>query len=171
MAYIPQLDPDNATEEQRAAYDAEIALRGRMTNMKRTLAHSPEALRIYGEWFTLRDQLRPEIGDRTILTLCLAISKAMDNPVGIGFMRRGLASLGPRGEEHPAVDLADIEAFGAAIAIDARSIPPELWARLGARLSPKALVDLTALAGIMIATNVFMSAIGTEVDPELAQFI
>ncbi|GGA63208.1 hypothetical protein [Pelagibacterium lentulum] len=171
MAYIPQLDLNAATEEQRAAYDAEIALRGRMTNMKRTLAHSPEALRIYGEWFTLRDQLQPAIGDRAIFTLCLAISKAMDNRVGMGFMRRGLASLGAEDGNQPGIDLLDIETFGRAIATDAKSIPPALWARLGAQLSPKTLVDLTALAGIMIATNGFMSAVGTEVDQELAQFI
>lgn len=171
MAYIAQLDLDSATDAQRAAYDAEIALRGRMTNMKRTLAHSPEALRIYGEWFTLREQLRPQIGDRAIFTLCLAVSKAMDNRVGIGFMRRGLASLGAEGGNQPGIDLLDIETFGQAIATDAKSIPPALWARLGARLSPKTLVDITALAGIMIATNVFMSAVGTEIDPELAPFM
>src|SRR5690606_31940081 len=71
MAQISQLDLADASAEQRAAHDEELRLRGRMTNMKRTLMHSPVALRVYGEWFALRDELAPVIGDRAILTLCL----------------------------------------------------------------------------------------------------
>lgn len=170
MPHIPQLDLADATTEQRAAHNEEMRLRGRMTNMKRTLLHSPAALRIYGEWFTLRDELAPIVGDRVVLIMCLAISRQMQSPVGMAFMRRGLASLTQSDAPAP-VDLADIEAFGTAFAADPRSIPTELWQRLSTRLSPKTLVDLTALAGIMIATNAFMSAVGTEIDEGLEPYL
>ena len=170
MAYIPQLDLADATAQQRAAHDEELRLRGRMTNMKRTLLHSPVALRVYGEWFALRDVLAPVIGDRAVLTLCLAISTRMGNEVGMAFMRRGLENLIDDALPE-AVDLDDITAFGTAFADDAKAISPQLWARLSARLSPATLVDLTALAGIMMATNAFMDAVGTEPDAELAAFM
>ena len=168
--YIGQLDLDHAGPEQKAAHDEESRLRGRMTNMKRTLVHSPVALRVYGEWFALRDELAPVIGDRAVLTLCLAISAEMDNVVGMAFMRRGLASLT---DEAPsiAIDLGTIEAFGRAFAADAKAIPAAVWPKLSQSLPEKTLVDLTALAGIMMATNAFMDAVGTEPDPELAAFI
>lgn len=168
--YIGQLDIDHARPEQKAAHDEESRLRGRMTNMKRTLAHSPVALRVYGEWFSLRNELAPVIGDRAVLTLCLAISEEMDNLVGMAFMRRGLAGLT---DEAPAVgfDLGNIETFGRAFAADPKAIPPVVWSKLSQALPARTLVDLTALAGIMMATNAFMDAVGTEPDPELADFI
>lgn len=54
MARISRIDYDTAPPEIRAAHDEELRLRGRMTNMKRILLHSPAAHRIYAEWFTLR---------------------------------------------------------------------------------------------------------------------
>ncbi|SFI41903.1 hypothetical protein SAMN03080618_00352 [Aquamicrobium aerolatum DSM 21857] len=170
MAQISQLDLADASAEQRAAHDEELRLRGRMTNMKRTLMHSPVALRVYGEWFALRDELAPVIGDRAILTLCLAISTQMDNTVGIGFMRRGLAGLAEGDAPTQPVDLDAMAAFGTAFAADPKTIPADVWARLREKLPERTLVDLTALAGIMVATNSFMDAVGTEPDPELAAF-
>lgn len=169
--YIDQLDLSDATPEQKAAHDEEMRLRGRMTNMKRTLLHSPVALRVYGEWFALRDELAPVIGDRAILTLCFAISAQMDNTVGIAFMRRGLAALSTDAIPAIEIDLDAIEAFGKAFAADAKTIPSSVWEELSRVLPPRTLVDLTALAGIMMATNAFMNAVGTEPDPELAAFI
>ena len=168
MPFIPELDLDAASASQRAAFEEEMRLRGRMTNMKRTLLHSPVALRIYGEWFTLRDELAPAIGDRAVLTLCLAISTAMNSRVGIAFMRRGLAELKEESTPTDSVELEDIEAFGTAFAVDAKAIPAALWARLSEKLTSKTLVDLTALAGIMVATISFMDAVDTEPDPELS---
>ncbi|WP_332718234.1 hypothetical protein [Pelagibacterium mangrovi] len=169
--YIDQLDLSDATPEQKAAHDEEMRLRGRMTNMKRTLLHSPVALRVYGEWFALRDELAPAIGDRAILTLCFAISAQMDNTVGMAFMRRGLAGLSTDATPTIAIDLGTIEAFGKAFAADAKAIPSSVWRELLQALPPRTLVDLTALAGIMMATNAFMDAVGTEPDAELSAFI
>lgn len=169
--YIGQLALADAGPAQRAAHDEELRLRGRMTNMKRTLLHSPVALRVYGEWFALRDELAPVIGDRAILTLCLAISRQMDNAVGMAFMRRGLAGLAGEPVPLAAVDLDILTLFGTAFAADARTIPASLWSELSRSLPPKTLVDLVALAGIMMATNAFMDAVGTEPDPELAAFM
>ncbi|HVW94243.1 MAG TPA: hypothetical protein VHB74_16755 [Devosia sp.] len=172
MAHIPQVDPRAMTLEQQRAEEEELRLRGRMTNMKRTLLHSPMALRVYGEWFTLRDELLPAIGDRSIFIFAHAISRGNASPTGIAFMRRALIQMG---FDPDALDLtpeeADLVRFGEALGRDPHSVGDELWAPLASRYSDKTLVDLVAFAGIMVATNVFMLVVDTPLDAELGAFL
>ena len=171
MPHISQLDYANASPEQRAAHDEELRLRGRMTNMKRTLLHSPAALRIYGEWFTLRDELRPVIGDRAIWIFALSISTASHSLVGTSFMRRALIQSGGDPDAlDPNEAEGDLMRFGAAIGVDPNNVPTETWRPLQSRYAEKTLVDLVAFAGIMVATNVFTNVVGTGLDAELAEF-
>ena len=172
MAHIPQLAYADASAEQQQAHDDELALRGRMTNMKRTLYHSPVALRIYGEWFTLRDQLLPVLGDRAIWVFAHAISLASGSAVGIGFMRRALI----QGGDNPdalalSADETLLQRLGMAIGTDPKSVPDDLWMALAQRFTDKTLVDLIAFAGLMVATNVFTDAVATDLDEELLPFL
>ena len=170
MAHVPQVGVRSASQQQ--AEDEELRLRGRMTNMKRTLLHSPAALRVYGEWFTLRDELRPVLGDRTIWIFAHAISSAAQSAIGTGFMRRALVQLGL---DPDALELGPEEQtlarFGEAISKNSRTIPAELWVDLRSRYADKTLVDLVAFAGIMVATNLFNDVVGTDLDDELLEFI
>jgi hypothetical protein len=172
MAHIPQLSYEAATPEQQAAHDEELRLRGRMTNMKRTLLHSPAALRVYGEWFTLRDELRPVLGDRAIWIFAHAISAVSGTVVGTNFMRRALIQ---GGDDPDALELSEAEALlqrlGAAIGDNPKSIPEDVWIALAARYSDKTMVDLIAFAGLMVATNVFTDAVDTALDAELLPFL
>ena len=94
MSHISQIDYETASDAIRRAHDEELRLRGRMTNMKRTLLHSPVAHRIYAEWFTLRDALHPVVDDRALWIFCLAISTASRSRIPIGFFRRALIGAG-----------------------------------------------------------------------------
>jgi hypothetical protein len=172
MARIPQLAYDTATPEQQAAHNEELRLRGRMTNMKRTLLHSPAALRVYGEWFTLRDELRPVLDDRPIWIFAHAISLASGSVVGTNFMRRALIQ---GGDDPDALELTDAETLlqrlGSAIGQNPKSIPDDVWLALAARYADKTLVDLIAFAGLMVATNLFTDAVDTDLDAELLPFL
>jgi hypothetical protein len=171
MSHLPQIDYDTASQEVRAAHDEEVRLRGRMTNMKRTLLHSPAAHRIYAEWFTLRAELDPPIGDRAIWIFSHAISKAAKSKIAITFFRRALIN---KGFNPDALELSEeealLDAFGKAIAADSNAVPAELWARLKARYETRVLVDLVAFAGIMLATAVFNNVVEVDFDPELEAF-
>jgi hypothetical protein len=171
MAHISEVDYATATPEQRSAHDEEMRLRGRMTVMKRTLLHSPVALRIYGDWFPLRDELQPVIGDRAIFIFAHAISKAGNSRTGVTFMRRALTQMG---FDPDALELSDEERdlvrLAEAIVADPQHVGDEIWAPLKARYSEKTLVDLVAFAGIQVATNLFMSVVGTPLDEELQAF-
>ncbi|WP_434722021.1 hypothetical protein [Mesorhizobium sp. RIZ17] len=168
MAHLSAIDYATAPEEIRAEHDRELALRGRMTNMKRVLLHSPAAHRIYAEWFTLRDLLRPALDDRAVWLFSKAIAETMHAEIPVTFFRRALIDSGidPEGIE-PAADEALLISFGKAVAADANAVPNETWAALKARYDETLLVNLTAFAGIMVATCVFTNAVKVELDPEL----
>ena len=168
MAMIPPIDYATASEEIRAAHDEELRQRGRMTNMKRIQLHSPAAHRIYAEWFTLRDLLRPALGDRAIWLLSLAISESCRAEIPVTFFRRALidSGLDPEGIE-PTTDEALLIDFGTAIATDAYAVSDAIWAGLKARYDEPTLVTLVAFAGIMVATCVFSNAVRVDLDPEL----
>ncbi|MDR6756499.1 hypothetical protein J2Y48_001792 [Mycoplana sp. BE70] len=171
MSQLPQIDYTVASDAVRAEHDRELALRGRMTNMKRTLLHSPTAHRIYAEWFTLRAELDPAISDREIWIFSHAISKAAKSKIAVTFFRRALINAG---FDPDALELSDGEAlldrFGKAIVADSNAIPPEIWVALKQRHDTKTLVDLVAFAGIMLATAIFNNVAEVEFDPELEPF-
>ncbi|RJT29644.1 hypothetical protein D3227_31760 [Mesorhizobium waimense] len=168
MAMIPPIDYATASEEIRAAHDEELRLRGRMTNMKRIQLHSPAAHHIYAEWFTLRDLLRPTLGDRAIWLLSLAISETCRAEIPVTFFRRALIDSGfdPKNIERTSDEALLID-FGTAIATDANAIPDGIWSQLKARYDEALLVNLVAFAGIMVATCVFTNAVRVDLDPEL----
>jgi len=171
MSHLPQIDYETASAEIRQAHDEEVEARGRITNMKRTLLHSPVAHRIYAEWFTLRAELNPVINDRGTWIFSHAISKASQSKIPITFFRRALINAG---FDPDALVLSDEEtllaAFGKAIVADSNAIPADIWARLKLRYDTKTLVDLVAFAGIMLATAIFNNVVEIDFDPELEAF-
>lgn len=170
MSHIPQIDYATAPKEIRAAHDEEVRVRGRMTNMKRTLLNSPAAHRIYAEWFTLRAELS-EIADRPIWIFSHAISKAAKSKIAITFFRRALITAGFNPDAMLlSEEEALLDAFGKAIVADSNAIPAEIWTKLKERYDGKALVDLVAFAGIMLATAVFNNVVEVDFDPELEAF-
>ncbi|MBB3611275.1 hypothetical protein [Rhizobium sp. BK602] len=172
MSHITPIDYDTASEAVRTEHDREVELRGRMTNMKRTLLHSPVAHRIYAEWFTLREELRPALDDRAVWLFCHAISLENRAIIPVGFFRRALINAGLEPEAVvPSEDEALLIDFGKAIVQDSNAVPEELWARLKARYDEPTLVNLVAFAGIMIATAVYTNVVKVDIDPELGPYL
>ncbi|RUT99972.1 hypothetical protein EOD23_24195, partial [Mesorhizobium sp. USDA-HM6] len=120
------------------------------------------------EWFTLRDLLRPTLDDRVIWLFSKAISETLRAEVPVTFFRRALIDSGLDPETiEPTADEALLIEFGKALAADANAVPDEIWTALKARYDETLLVNLTAFAGIMVATCVFTNAVKVELDPEL----
>ncbi|MDX8440030.1 hypothetical protein [Mesorhizobium australafricanum] len=171
MAHLSAIDYATASEDIRAEHDRELALRGRMTNMKRILLHSPAAHRIYAEWFTLRDLLRPTLDDRAIWLFSKAIAETMRAEIPVTFFRRALIDSGLDPETiEPSADEALLIKFGKMVTADANAVPDETWVALKARYDETLLVNLVAFAGIMVATCVFTNAVKVDVDPELEKY-
>lgn len=171
MPHISQIDYETATAPVRAAHDEEISRRGHVTNMKRTLMHSPPAYRAYMEWYTLREELAKVLPDRAFWLYSHAISSQSDCLICTLFFRRALIDAGfspdefePTQEEQLLID------FGRAIVRDSNAVPEDIWARIRARYDEPTRVNLVAFAGLMIATNIFNNVVGVTADPELEPY-
>ncbi len=171
MSRISPIVYDQASPESQAEHDRELALRGRMTNMKRIMLHSPAAHRIYAEWFTLRELLRRSIPDRAFWLFSLALSEANKSVVPATFMRRALMDSGWQPEAIvPDADEVVLMDFAKAIIADSNAVPDSIWKQLVARYDEPTLVNLVAFAGIMIATTIFTNVVEVDLDPELAAY-
>jgi alkylhydroperoxidase family enzyme len=168
MARIPHLRDEELPAESRAVLERHVAEHGSVTNMKRTLAHSPVALRVLLEWYALRDEVQPFLGERLTILFAYAISAQTDCLICSTFFRRILVDTG----ENPdalALDSREqvVVDFGQQLARDPNQVSDELFARLAAYFNPNQIVTLTAFGGLMIATNVFNNAIRVDLDEYL----
>jgi alkylhydroperoxidase family enzyme len=167
MARIPPLqDADaDAEPEALAALDEIRARHGGVTNMKRTLARAPAALRALMTWYDLRDQVVPFLGERLTVLFAHAISIGTDCLVCSTFFRRLLID---SGEDPDALHLDEWEqaivAYGRQLAVAPHSVSDELFGRLADRLRPEQVVVLTAFGGLMVATNLFNNALQVDLD-------
>jgi alkylhydroperoxidase family enzyme len=168
MARIPPLDDAEAGPEARAALEAIAAERGRVTNMKRTLARSPVALHALMTWYDLRAEVLPFVGERLTTLFAHAISAATDCLVCSTFFRRLLIDAG---ENPDALRLDDRERavleYARQLAADPNKVSDELFARVAAEFRPDQIVALTAFGGLMVATNLFNNALRVDLDEYL----
>jgi len=127
---------------------------GRITNMKATLLGHAPSFRAYMEWYVLRDELVPYIGERAVSLFSYAISEANDCLVCSVFFRKILIDSGENVDD-PQVTEAEqlLMDWGRLIARSPHDIPDELYARLEATFQPRLRLILVAFAGQMVATN------------------
>jgi alkylhydroperoxidase family enzyme len=170
MARIEPLREDEAEadDERRAALEEVARARGKVTNMKRTLARSPVALRALMTWYDLRDEVQPFLGGRATVLFAHAISAATDCLICSTFFRRLLIDAG---DDPDALQLDDRESlvveFGRVLARDPNGVSDELFGRLSAVFTPEQVVALTAFGGLMVATNLFNNALRVDLDEYL----
>ena len=171
MARINPVPDAALAPAARTELDRHVAAGGRVTNMKRTLAHSPAALRALLQWYPLRDEVAPFLGERLTTLFAHAVSTQADCLVCSTYFRRLLVQAGedpdnPRADERERAVLD----YGRQLARDPNGVSDELYARLARFLSPEQVVALTAFGGLMIATNVFNNALRVDLDGYLEAF-
>lgn len=171
MARIKPVDYDAATPAARAAHEEHERDHGRMTNMKRTLLHSLPSFHALMEWYTLRDTVRPFLGDRGATIFSHAISAETDCLICSTFFRRILIDAGEdpddlvlNGRERLLVD------FGRQLAKNPKAVDDALYGRLTEEFSADQIVALTAFGAIMLATNIFNDALRVDLDGYLEPY-
>ena len=171
MPRIHPLNYEEASPPARVEFEKQIRDHGRMTNMKKTLAHSWPALRALMEWYPLRDDVAAFLGYRLTTIFAHAISVQTDCLVCSTYFRRALIDAGedPEAFELDAWEQTVVD-FGRQLARDAHGVDDALYGKLESRLQPDQIVALTAFACIMIATNIFNDALRVEVDDYLAPY-
>jgi alkylhydroperoxidase family enzyme len=171
MARIRPLAHEQAEPAARAELDRQLAAGGRVTNMKRTLAHSPPALHALMQWYPLRDAVRPFLGERLTTLFAHAVSTQTDCLICSTFFRRILIEAGEK-PEHLALDEREqaVVDYGRQLARDANGVSDELYGRLARFLKPEQIVALTAFGGMMIATNIINNALRVDLDEYLQPY-
>lgn len=171
MARIPPLDYEQAEPAARTELDRQRAAGGRITNMKRTLAHSPPALQALMQWYPLREAVLPFLGERLTTLFAHAVSTQTDCLICSTFFRRMLIEAGENPDkltleerEQAVVD------YGRQLARDANGVSDALYERLARWLQPAQIVTLTTFGGLMIATNLFNNALRVDLDDYLQPF-
>lgn len=157
MTFLPITTYEELGPEGRAASDRQLErYGGRITNMKATLLSHVPSFTAYMEWYTLRDELVPFIGERAVSLFSYAISDENDCLVCSVFFRRILIDNG-EDPDNPQVTEAEqlLIDWGRLIAASPASIPDEMYERLERAFHPQLRVLLVAFAGQMIATNLF----------------
>ena len=173
MSRIAPLSDAEAAEDPsaRAALEAIRSNGGRVTNMKRTLARQPVALRALLTWYDLRDVVQPFLGERLTMLFAHAISTRTDCLVCSTFFRRLLID---SGEDPDALRLDDWEQavvdYGRQLGADPNRVSDELYSRLATRLESDQIVALTAFGGLMVATNLFNNALRVDLDDYLQPY-
>ena len=171
MARIPPLDYENASPSARHAYEEHERHHGRMTNMKRTLLHSEPAFHALMEWYTLRDVVRPFLGDRATTIFSHAISAETDCLICSTFFRRILIDAGENPDNltlDPRESL--LVEYGRQLARDPKGVSDDLYRRLTTTFSATNIVALTAFGSIMLATNIFNDALRVDLDGYLEPY-
>ena len=171
MARIPPVVEAEADPASRALLEQQRAAHGRVTNMKRTLAHSSPALDALMRWYDLHAEVVAFLGPRAATVFVHAISAQTDCLICSTFFRRWLKD---GGEDPDALKLDDREQalaeYGRQLAVDANGVSDELYSRLRRFLDEKQLVAVTAFGGLMIATNVFNNALRVDLDDYLQPY-
>jgi hypothetical protein len=172
MGFLPSPSDDELSPEAQAAAQRQLDLHGgRITNMKRTLLGHVPSFDAYMEWYTLKDELVPYIGERAFSLFSYAISDANDCLVCSVFFRRILIESGDD-PDNPQVTETEqlLLEWGRLIATQPGEIPADFTARLEAAFSPQLRLQLVAFAGQMVATNIMVMAGRIPLDEVLYEY-
>lgn len=171
MAHIQPVELGTANELEQRLLSYLLEEYGEATNMKRTLVRSQEALHALLEWYPLYRKIKPLLGEQLTTLYAHAISTGSECLLCSTYFRREIILAG----EDPGNLVLDereaaVVAYGARLATSPNDVDEVLFSRLSAYFSDTEIVDLTAFAVLMIATNVFNSALRVELDKPLLPY-
>jgi len=172
MTFLPMSSDAELTAEALAAAERHVELHGgRISNTMRTLLGHVPSFDAYMQWYALKDELEPYIGERAVSLFAYAISEASDCLVCAAAFRRALVESGDEPDNPEVTETEQLLLdWGRAIATSPRDIPAEFRARLEEAFSPKLRLMLVAFAGQTVAMNVFTTVGRVPLDEGLAAY-
>jgi hypothetical protein len=173
MARIPPVSESELSVSMKEAFEKHVQeYKGRITNMKATLAHSQLAFEVYMQWYPLYEKVEEIVGKRLAYLFAYSISYASDCPLCSVFFRKIIIDAG---EQPETIELTEQEKrlidLGSSIAKHHGHVDDDVYDPLSKEYSKKELVILIAFAGQMIATNIFNNVIGTDIDEYLKAYL
>jgi alkylhydroperoxidase family enzyme len=182
MSRVPALERDEVPEPLQGTYDSIIAEHGYISNMKKTLAHAPEVLEAYMQFYTADAAVDEFIDERLRSLLMLKVSLANRCELCSAYYLHVIDNLGigqeianaVKGEVRDSDFLSEKEKallkFGEVAAADPNGVSDELFADLKQYYSDAEIVAIVGLIGLMTATNNFNSILKVELDSHLLPY-
>jgi len=171
MARIAPIQEEFAPKDIRAEFEEGLARWGRMTNMKRTLLHSLPAYRALMQWYPLFERVKEFLGERLAIIFAHAISAESHCLICTTFMRRILIKWGENPNELNLDERGNVLVeFGQALAGRGNRVPDSLYKRVASFFTPEEIVELTAFASLMVATNIINNALEVDLDEYLYDY-
>lgn len=172
MTFLPITRHDDLPGEARAASDDHVAAHGEtITMLEAALLGNVPSFTAYLEWYKLRDELVPWIGERAFALFCYSISKANECENSSLFFRRSLVD---SGDDPDAPEVTETEQllvdWGRLIVASPHDIPEEFYGRLEEAFSPERRLTLLAFAGQMVAANLLNTVGRIPLDPALEAY-
>ena len=157
---------------QQAFSDHVKTYNTRITNMKSTLAHSLPSFEVYMQWYVLYEEIKRILGDRLAYLFAWSVSHASNCPLCTTYFRKAMID---KGDDPESLELTSFEKevldFGSAIAIQQGHVDEEVYQKAAEHFTEKEMVMLIAIAGQMIATNIFNNVIQTDIDDYLHPYL
>jgi hypothetical protein len=172
MSFLPITPRDELRPPARAAIDREMELHGgEYSNVRAALLGNLASFRAYTEWYSLRDEIAPWIGERAVTLFAYAISDAAGSRVLAPYFRKILVDSGDD-PVRPQVTEAEqlLIDWGRLIATTPHGIPVDFAALLESTFAPERRLTLLAFAGLTLALNVITIVGGIPTDDSLIEY-
>jgi len=123
------------------------------------------------EWYPLKDEIAEFTGERAAIIFAHAISVKRECLICSTFFRRILIDWGENPDELILNEEENLLVeYGRHLATNPGATPSTIFEKLKSKYTEKQIVNLTAFAGIMIATNLFNDALQIELDAYLHEY-
>jgi hypothetical protein len=172
MTFLPLTSRDELSPEAQALGDrASAANGGQVPNLDATLLGNLPTFTAYLEWFTLKDELVPWIGERAFTLFAHSISDAGRCLNSSLYFRKALLVSGddPDGPEVTEAEQLLID-WGRLIVERPHDIPQQFYDLLEQTFSAERRLTLLAFAGMMIAVNTVITVGRIPLDDELEKY-
>ncbi|MBK4347566.1 hypothetical protein [Lacisediminihabitans changchengi] len=172
MSFLPITPRDDLRPHARAALDRELELHGgEYSNLRGALLGNLASFRAYEQWFSLRDEIAPWIGERAVTLFAYAISDAAGSRVLAPYFRKILVDAGDD-PVSPQVTEAEqlLIDWGRLIASAPHGIPAEFSAQIEATFGAERRLTLLAFAGLTVALAVVTIVGGIPTDDSLIEY-
>jgi alkylhydroperoxidase family enzyme len=167
MAFLPIPPADDLSDEARSARAQLLESRGRVSNVRAALLGHVPSFRAYLEWYNLKDELVPVVGEVGVSLLSYAISDENGDTACSLFFRQVLEGAGEDPDAARTGRDGLLVEFGRQLARNPHALADELYERIAAAFPPEQRVQLVAFAGLVVAINVVNTVGRVPVDDEL----
>jgi hypothetical protein len=172
MTFLPITRYEELSSEAKAASDNHVAVHDEpITTLKATLLGNVPSFTAYMQWYELRDELVPWIGERAFTLFCYSISTANRCENCSLFFRKLLVDSGDDPDNPEVTETEQLLVdWGRLLVTRPHDIPDEFYGRLEEAFSPERRLTLLAFAGQMVATNLLNTVGRIPLDPSLEAY-